>query len=1353
MSFNVVDPGCSRQPYIGFIGVAYRSIPFPARRRFILSPFSLISRRTHATYFQLKSNFLSRYRLLHLVPFVLKISNPVSPIAMAQPSEFEPAIFAEIRSVLNERVMYIDGAMGTMIQRYKLKEPDFRGERYSSHSHDLQGNNDILSITRPDVIQSIHEQYLEAGSDFVETNTFSGTKIAQADYHLDTDKDVYDINFESARLARAACDKIEGKDGRKRYVAGAIGPTNRTLSISPDVNDPAFRNITFLEVASAYKEQVRALVEGGVDILLVETIFDTLNAKAALFAIDEYFCENPEQERRPIFISGTIVDMSGRTLSGQTTEAFWTSVEHAKPMAVGLNCALGAKDMRGYVERLGRCSDAYIICYPNAGLPNAMGGYDQTGPEMASEMTSFSNSRLCNIVGGCCGTTPTHIEAIVKLFSSAPPRPHPKPLPQMMRLSGLEQFVLDPQFVRFVNIGERCNVAGSAFFKKHVIAGNFDKMLEIALKQVNNGAQVIDINFDEGLLDSHATMRKFCNLLATEPDVAKVPFMIDSSKFDVVEQGLQCVQGKCIVNSISLKVGEEEFIRHAHLVKRYGAAVVVMAFDEEGQAATKDDKIRICTRAYRILVDEVQFNPNDIIFDPNILTVATGIEEHNNYAKDFFEATKIIRRDLPHCHISGGVSNVSFSFRGNNALREAMHSAFLYHGISNGMDMGIVNAGVIPVYSDIPENLLKLIEDVLLNRSPEGTENLLEFSLNMDKKSSLADAGGADKNKWRELPIKERLAHALVKGIDEFVVGDVEEARQQAKKPLEVIEGPLMDGMNIVGDLFGAGKMFLPQVIKSARVMKKAVAVLIPYMEAEKAARIEEAKARGEVTSEEDMYAGTMVIATVKGDVHDIGKNIVAVVLGCNNYRVIDLGVMCPCEKILDAIREHKANVLGLSGLITPSLDEMVYMAARMEKEGLKIPLLIGGATTSKMHTAVKIAPRYSAPAVHVLDASRAVTVVSSLLDKDNRDDFVEDVRDEYEELREEHYAGLEERKYIGLEEARQRKMRIDFTKIAPASKPGLLGVRALKDFPLEEIVEYIDWNPFFQTWQLRGKYPNRGYPKIFNDQRVGAEAKKLFDEAQEVLKDYVKNKKLQANGVVGVFPANTIGDDDIEVYAPEDDEKRNEPIEVYRTLRQQAEKEDDDAPYLAMSDFIAPKESGLKDYVGMFAVGIFGAEELIRGYKLQLDDYRVIMCEALADRLAEAFAEKLHEDVRMKPELWGYTSNTEELSKDDLIKIKYQGIRPAPGYPSQPDHTEKEAMWRLLDVEKNAGLGLTESLAMTPAAAVSGLYFAHEKATYFAVGKITKEQAEDYGMQRKGWSTKKTEKWLRPMLSYDTDV
>lgn len=1263
-------------------------------------------------------------------------------------------MFSELRELFAQRVVIFDGGYGTEIQRFRpaLTEEDFRGDRYKNHTHDLKGNNDILSVTRPDVIKKIHVEYLEAGADMIETNTFSGTSIAQADYELDKDpKDVYDINYCSAKLAKEACAEMQERDGRKRYVCGSIGPTNRTLSVSPDVNDPAFRNITFMEVVAAYVDQIHGLVEGGVDILLVETIFDTLNAKAALFAIDQYFeDEHPEYKRLPIFISGTIVDMSGRTLSGQTTEAFWTSVGHSRPFCVGLNCALGASDMKPYIERLGQCSDAYIICYANAGLPNALGGYDQSPDDMVVEYHPFAEERLVNVVGGCCGTTPAHIAAIAKKFAQYQPRQPPANLPGMMYLSGLEPFTLDPSIIKFVNIGERCNVAGSIAFKKHVIAGNYDKMQEIAIKQVENGAQVIDLNFDEGLLDSHAVMRRFCNLLATEPDVAKVPFMIDSSKFDVVEQGLQCIQGKCIVNSISLKVGEEEFLANARTVKRYGAAVVVMAFDEEGQAATKDEKIRICTRAYRLLVDKVDFNPNDIIFDPNILTVATGIEEHNNYAVDFFEATKVIRDTLPGCHVSGGVSNISFSFRGNNALREAMHSAFLYHGISKGLDMGIVNAGLIPVYSDIPEKLLQLVENVLLNANPEATETLLEFSLTMDKKSG-GGVSDAEKNKWREGNVAERLSHALVKGIDEFVLDDTEEARQQFPKPLHVIEGPLMDGMNIVGDLFGAGKMFLPQVIKSARVMKKAVAVLIPYMEAEKEAKMAEALARGEAASSDDMYAGTMVIATVKGDVHDIGKNIVGVVLGCNNYRIVDLGVMCSYEKIVAAIKENKANIVGLSGLITPSLDEMVTVASKLEKDGIRIPLLIGGATTSKMHTAVKIAPRFSGAAVHVLDASRSVTVVSSLLGDDS-EDFRADIDEEYADLREEHYAGLEERRYVSLDEARKKKLCLDFTGAeAPAAAPKQLGISVFDDYPLEDVLDYIDWNPFFQTWQLRGKYPNRNYPKIFNDETVGPEAKKLFDEAQVMLNDIVKNRKVTARAVVGIFPANSVGEDDIEIYAPEADSSRGEPIATFRTLRQQAEKEDDaGAKYLAMADFIAPKDCGVKDYLGMFANGIFGCEALIAEYKESLDDYRMIMVEALADRLAEAVAEKLHEDVRL--EIWGYMSGEEKLSKEDLIKIKYTGIRPAPGYPSQPDHTEKTTMWKLLDAEAKTGIGLTESLAMLPAAAVSGLYFAHDKSQYFAVGKIEKDQAEDYGA-RKDWETVVMEKWLRPTLSYDTEI
>jgi 5-methyltetrahydrofolate--homocysteine methyltransferase len=1277
----------------------------------------------------------------------------MATIPASEPRPGEAPIFADLRELFAKRVAIMDGGYGTEIQRYRpaLTEADFRGERFANHSHDLKGNNDILSVTRPDVIKGIHMQYLEAGADFVETNTFSGTSIAQADYELHVDpSDVYDINHCSAVLAKEACAEMEARDGKRRYVCGSIGPTNRTLSISPDVNDPAFRNITFMDVAAAYREQLHGLVEGGVDILLVETIFDTLNAKAALFAIDQYFeDEHPERPRMPLFISGTIVDKSGRTLSGQTSEAFWVSVGHSRPMCIGLNCALGARDMKDYIERLGKYSDAYVIVYANAGLPNALGGYDQSPDQMAAEYHDFAEERLVNVVGGCCGTTPDHIKATAEKFSTYRPRPPPQAVPPRMRLSGLEPFDLDPAIIKFVNVGERCNVAGSIAFKKHVIAGNYDKMQEIAIKQVENGAQVIDLNFDEGLLDSHAVMRRFCNLLATEPDVAKVPFMIDSSKFSVVEQGLQCIQGKCIVNSISLKGGVDEFIANARTVKRYGAAVVVMAFDEEGQAATRDEKVRICTRAYRILVDTVGFNPNDIIFDPNILTVATGIEEHNNYAVDFFEATRVIRDTLPGCHVSGGVSNISFSFRGNSALREAMHSAFLFHGIQRGLDMGIVNAGLIPVYSEVPENLLRLVEDVLLNRSEEGTERLLEFSLTMDKKSG-GGVSDEEKMRWRLLPVAERLSHALVKGIDEFVEGDTEEARLAYPKPLHVIEGPLMDGMNVVGDLFGAGKMFLPQVIKSARVMKKAVAILIPFMEAEKAIKVAEALARGEVASEDDMYAGTFVIATVKGDVHDIGKNIVGVVLGCNNYRVVDLGVMVSYYRILAAIKENNANIVGLSGLITPSLDEMVTVAAKLEKDNIRIPLLIGGATTSKMHTAVKVSPRYSGPAIHVLDASRSVTVVSSLLG-DDKEDYAADVAEEYEDLREEHYAGLEERKYVKIGEARERRLALDFAGAdPPAAAPKKLGVTVMADYPLDKVLEYIDWNPFFQTWQLRGKYPNRSYPKIFLDERVGAEAKKLFDEAQVMLKDLVASRKLTARAVVGLFPANSVGDD-IEVYLPEADNDRQAPHATYHTLRQQAEKEDDSAAhYLAMSDFIAPKASGVKDYIGMFANGIFGVEELMAQYKAELDDYRMIMVEALADRLAEAVAEALHEDVRL--DIWGYMQGEEKLSKEDLIKIKYTGIRPAPGYPSQPDHTEKDAMWELLDAGAHINVELTESRAMLPAAAVSGLYFAHERSQYFAVGKVEKDQAEDY-QARKGWETPVMEKWLRSTLSYDTEI
>lgn len=1254
----------------------------------------------------------------------------------------EPPIFAELRAAMRARIMITDGAMGTQIQSRRLTEEDFRGERFRAHSRDLKGNNDILCLTRPDVIQRIHEEYLAAGADFVETNTFSSTAVAQADYGLDTELQVvFELNKRAAELARAACDTYTARDpSKKRYVLGAIGPTNRTLSVSPSVENPAFRNCTFGGIKDAYLLQVEGLVAGGADVLLIETIFDTLNAKAAIFAIEEYFDEHPEQPRKPVFISGTITDQSGRTLSGQTTEAFWISVSHARPLAVGLNCALGASDMKPYLERLGACSDAFIICYPNAGLPNAMGGYDQSPAQMAEELRPFLAEGLVNVVGGCCGTTPEHIGAIAaeaRQGGGYPPHEVPSIRP-LLRLSGLEPFVLDPAYIPFVNVGERCNVAGSKIFEKAVVQGDTEKMLSIAVAQVENGAQCLDLNFDAGLLDGVKCMREFCNRLATEPDAARVPFVIDSSKFQVIEQGLQCTQGKCVVNSISLKGGEDEFVREARLLKRYGAAVIVMAFDEAGQAAELEDKVAKCTRAYNVLVGpRVRFNPHDIVFDPNILTIATGIEEHNNYAVNFMGAGKRLREALPACHISGGLSNVSFSFRGNNVLREAMHAAFLYHAIPKGMDFGIVNAGKLPVYDDIEKELLELIEDCLLNRRDDATDRLLAKSQVMGDTAS-ASRSDEEKNKWRLEAVEERLKYALRHGIDQHVNEDVEEARQNKSKyprPLNIIEGPLMDGMGVIGDLFGAGKMFLPQVVKSARVMKKAVAVLLPYMDAEK----EERRKQGLL---DEKGAGVIVLATVKGDVHDIGKNIVAVVWGCNGYKVHDLGVMQPCERILAAAREHDADIIGLSGLITPSLDEMVHVAKQMQKEHVSIPLLIGGATTSKMHTAVKVAPQYrNAPTVHVLDASRAVGVVASLLDERSRDEYVEDIAEEYAELREEHYAGLDERKYVSLAYARQHRLKLDFVgNQPPAPAPALLGVERMLDYDLSKVVPYIDWNPFFQVWQLRGKYPNRGYPKIFNDANVGAEAKKLFAEANTMLGDIVRNKKLEGRALIGIYPAQSDGGDDIKVDV-------NGTQHTLYTLRQQAEKETEE-PYLAMSDFVAPAESGVQDHVGLFACSILGVERMTEQFQAAHDDYSHIMVEALADRLAEALAEKLHEDVRRK--YWGY-ARAERLDAAEMHRVKYQGIRPAPGYPSQPDHTEKSTMWAMAGVREAIGTALTESLAMTPASSVSGLYLAHPECQYFAVGKVCRDQVEEYA-SRKQWDVATAEKWLGPILAYDAD-
>ena len=1262
------------------------------------------------------------------------------------------SIFDELTALMRQRIIFIDGAMGTQIQKYKLQEADFRGDRYTNHTCELKGNNDILVITRPDVIEAIHTAYLEGGADIIETNTFNGTTISQADYDLDTVEEVSLINKAAAEVAKkCTAAYMAAHPGSRKFVAGAIGPTNKTLSVSPSVENPAVRNVTFDEIEQAYYEQATALYDGGVDLFLVETIFDTGNARAALHALERFFAD--QGVRIPVFVSGTIVDQSGRTLSGQTNEAFWNSVSHAKPLAVGLNCALGAEDMKPYIDNLSRCADCFISCYPNAGLPNAMGGYDQGGEAMADEIRPFCEEGLVNAIGGCCGTGPEHIAAIAKMAAAYPPRQPPTVQP-LLRLSGYEPLNYTPDATNmrstFLMIGERCNVAGSSIYKKAIVDGDYDKAAGIALAQVNQGANVLDINMDDGLIDGVAAMTRFVNLLMTDPEISKVPFMIDSSKFPIIEAGIKCCQGKCIVNSISLKEGEAKFKEQATLIKRHGAAVVVMAFDEQGQAANYDEKVSMCQRAYRILVEEVGFNPQDIIFDPNILTVGTGLSEHNNYAVDFIRATREIKRTCPGAKVSGGVSNIAFSFRGNEPVRRAFHSAFLHHACAAGMDMGIVNAAQVQAdaYEKIDKELLEFVEDVLLNRCENATERLLEYAGTLDPKSKptavkrKGEAGGGGgaaaakaQDEWRSLSVEKRIEHALIKGIDQYVVADTEEARSSGKypKPLNVIEGPLMDGMNVVGDLFGAGKMFLPQVIKSARVMKRAVGHLIPYIEEEK-------RLRGGTGSDN---AGVVIMATVKGDVHDIGKNIVGVVLGCNNFKVVDVGVMCPWEKILDAAQEHNADVIGLSGLITPSLDEMVTVAKRMEERGMKLPLLIGGATTSKMHTAVKISPMYSGPVVYVLDASRSVPVVQSLLDTKQRDEFIEDIREQYAEMREEFYAGLEDRKYVTLGAAQRAAPVIDWT--APANapiRPAKLGVHTFVDYPLEEVVPYIDWNPFFQVWQLRGRYPNRGYPKIFNDETVGVEARKLFDEAQEMLKDIVENKKLRLVGIVGLFPANAVGDD-IEVYESED---RSTVRAKFHGLRQQAETDADPPVHYCISDFIAPKESGFVDYIGAFANSALGVEVLTKKYKEAGDDYSYIMAESLADRLAEAFAEKLHEIVRR--ETWGYCQE-EALQVDDLLKVKYQGIRPAPGYPSQPDHTEKATMWELMGVEEAVGMKLTESMAMLPAASVSGLYFAGPQAQYFAVGKITQDQVVDYAARKK-MPVEEAERWLRPMLNYE---
>ena len=1228
-----------------------------------------------------------------------------------------------LKALLKKRILVLDGAMGTMIQRHKLQEEDFRGERFKNHSRDLKGNNDLLSITRPEIIQNIHRAYLEAGADIIETNTFSGTSIAQSDYK--TEEFVYEINFQSAKIAKEAAEEFTKRNiDKPRFIAGALGPTNKTLSLSPNVNDPGYRATTFEIMSEAYYEQVKGLIEGGADILLIETIFDTLNAKAAIYAVEEYM--NNTGKQIPVMISGTIVDQSGRTLSGQTTEAFWISISHTKNLlSVGLNCSLGAKQMRPFIEELSNIVNCFVSIYPNAGLPNEMGEYDETPKTMSTLLREYAEANFFNIVGGCCGTTPDHIKAISEMIAVFKPREIPEIKPYL-RLSGLEPLIVRPDS-NFINVGERTNVTGSKKFEKLILAGDYESALAIARDQVEGGAQVLDINMDEGLLDSEEAMRKFLNLLQSEPDIAKLPVMLDSSKWTVIEAGLKCVQGKSIVNSISLKEGEEIFKEHARKILQYGAAVIVMAFDENGQADNFQRKVNVCKRAYRILTEEIGFPPQDIIFDPNILTVATGIEEHNNYAVDYIEATRWIKQNLPLSNVSGGVSNISFSFRGNNVVREAMHSAFLFHAIKAGMNMGIVNAGQLEVYEEIPKDLLRLVEDVLLNRRKDSTERLVDFAETVKLKVKSTIAGEVKGDEWRKGNVQNRLKHALVKGIVDYIEKDTEEARRQYSKPIEVIEGPLMDGMNIVGDLFGSGKMFLPQVVKSARVMKRAVAYLIPFIEKDK------------IDSNDTRQVGRILLATVKGDVHDIGKNIVGVVLGCNNYNVIDLGVMVPTEKILQTAIDENVDIIGLSGLITPSLDEMVHVAKEMERRSFKVPLLIGGATTSRIHTAVKIAPNYNGTTVHVLDASKSVPAVSNLINenKNIRQKFSTDIKEEYEKLRENHLRKREEKNYLTIEQARENKLSSDWSKI-DIVEPGILGVTVLKDYSLEALKKYIDWTPLFQTWELKGKYPD-----IFKDDKRGKEAKKLFDDANKLLYDIIKNKSLKANGVFGIFPANTVAHDDIEIYA--DNTRKGVKI-VLHTIRSQTPKSDG-LPNLALADFIAPKESGLKDYIGAFAVtaGI-GIEGLIEKFEKDHDDYNSIMVKALADRLAEAFAEHLHELVRKK--YWGY-SGKEQLSNEELIRESYRGIRPAPGYPAQPDHTEKAILFDLLEVEKNTGIRLTETYAMYPAASVSGLYFAHPESKYFTVGKIGKDQVMDYH-KRKGISLEEAEKWLSPILNYE---
>jgi 5-methyltetrahydrofolate--homocysteine methyltransferase len=1226
------------------------------------------------------------------------------------------SVRSEFLSLLKQRILVLDGAMGTMIQSLKLNEEGYRGARFDAWNREVRGNNDLLNLSRPDAVRDIHLAYFRAGADIVSTNTFSSTSIAQADYGMEGI--AYELNQAGATLAREAAKNAQEHDGRRRFVAGALGPTNRTASISPDVANPGFRAITFDQLRLAYAEQARGLIDGGADLLLIETIFDTLNAKAAIFAISE-ICEERGLDV-PVMISGTITDRSGRLLSGQTPGAFWNSVRHAKPVSIGLNCALGAREMRAHIAELARLADTFICAYPNAGLPNEFGYYDESPAHMAELLGEFAEAGLVNVVGGCCGTTPEHIAAIAKAVAGKTPRAIPE-LPQQLRLSGLESFALTPE-IPFVNVGERTNVTGSAKFRKLITAGDYAAGLSIAREQVENGAQVIDINMDEGLLDSEQAMTTFLNLIAAEPDIARVPVMVDSSKFSVIEAGLKCLQGKSVVNSISLKEGEQAFIEHARTMRCYGAAVVVMAFDEKGQADTLERKAAICRRAYDILVNRVGFPPEDIIFDPNIFAVATGMEEHNSYGLAFIEAARSIRKDLPHAHVSGGVSNLSFSFRGNERVRQAMHSVFLFHAIKAGMDMGIVNAGQIAVYDDLDLELREACEDVVLNRRPEAAERLLELA----KKFQGAGQEAREVDlAWREQPVEKRLAHALVHGITDFIEADVEEARKRAKRPLEVIEGPLMEGMNIVGDLFGSGKMFLPQVVKSARVMKQAVAYLMPFMEQEKDGR------------QHGGSSGKIVMATVKGDVHDIGKNIVGVVLQCNNYEVVDLGVMVPAAKILETARTERADIIGLSGLITPSLDEMCHVAAEMERQGFELPLMIGGATTSRVHTAVKIHPNYKrGQTVYVNDASRAVGVAQTLMSIDARAGYVAELRGEYARIAAAHARAQEDKARLPLTAARANALKLDWSGAYQPPEPKFIGTEVLGDYPVKELIDTIDWTPFFSTWELSGKFP-----AILDDAKFGEAARALYEDARAMLDKVVDEHWFRASAVVGFWPANAEGDD-ILIYG---DEERDEPIAVLHSLRQQLSKREGRAN-TALSDFIAPRQSRLADYIGGFTVtaGI-GEDEVAERFKRANDDYSSIMVKALADRLAEALAERLHQRVRK--EFWGYAAD-ETLSNEQLIAEKYRGIRPAPGYPAQPDHTEKGTLFSLLKSER-IGVKLTESFAMWPGAAVCGLYFSHPQSAYFGVGKIERDQVEDYA-RRKGWTVAECERWLAPILNYD---